>query len=147
MTIDESSLENADVVKSKQDTGKVPERTREFYVKNLPLNDSLIRKSNNRIIKAYYLMGSIYREELSNTVKTIASFEELNTRFPENRYALNTYYTLYRIYLDAKNTPKADYYKDKILNEFPDSEFAALIKNPAYAQELNAQKVKWKVFM
>lgn len=146
MTIDESSLENADVVKSKQDTGKVPERTREFYVKNLPLNDSLIRKSNNRIIKAYYLMGSIYREELSNTVKTIASFEELNTRFPENRYALNTYYTLYRIYLDAKNTPKADYYKDKILNEFPDSEFAALIKNPAYAQELNAQKSEVESF-
>lgn len=131
---------------AKKDSGYVPEKTKEFYVKNLPLSDSAMRKSNARMIKAYYMMGSIYKEDLNDTKKTIASFEELNTRFPNNKYALNTYYILYRIYLDAKNTPKADYYKEKILNEFPDSEFAALIKNPSYAQELSAQKSEVEAF-
>ncbi len=140
ITIEDAGTDNSGVVTGKQDTGTVPEKTRAFYMKELPLSDSLVRRSNNRIIKAYYMMGSIYREELNNTKKTIASFEELNSRYPENRYLLNTYYTLYRIYLDEKNIPKSDFYKDKILNEFPDSEFAALIKNPSYAQELNAQK-------
>ncbi len=131
---------------AKKDSSYVPEKTREYYLKNLPLNDSLIRKSNARIVKAYYMMGSIYKEELNDTKKTIASFEELNTRFPNNKYLLNTYYILYRIYLDARNTPKADYYKEKILNEFPDSEFAALIKNPSFAQELSAQKSEVEAF-
>lgn len=118
----------------------VPEKTTDFYMKALPLNDSMMRKSNARIIKSYYLMGLLYKEELNNPRKSIGTFEELNNRFPENKYLLNTYYTLYRIYQDQKNTAKADFYKNKILNEFPDSEFAALIRDPSYAQERNAKK-------
>ena len=125
---------------------KNPSVNREVYKKNLPFGDSLIAKSNSRIIKAYYMLGSIYKEELNNTKKTIASFEELNSRFPSNKYLLSTYYTLYRIYQDAKNQPKSDYYRDKILNEFPDSEFALLIKNPNLAEEMNSQKSEVEIF-
>jgi tetratricopeptide (TPR) repeat protein len=135
-----SDDEGGTTVKTKKDTGVVPEKTREFYARNLFTNDTMFRKSNNKIIKSYYLMGALYKEELDNSKKAIAAFEELNSRFPENHYLLRTYYMLYRTYLAEKNMPKADYYKDKILNEFPDSEFAALIKNPDMAAELNAQK-------
>ena len=123
-----------------------PVKQREAYRKDLPGSDSLIRKSNARIVKAYYSMGSVYKEELHNTKKTIATFEELNTRFPTNKYLLNTYYTMYRIYQDAKNEPKAEYYKEKILSEFPDSEFAELIKNPKYAEERNSEKSEVEAF-
>lgn len=146
MTIEESSEDNKQVTKSKQDTGIAPQKTRAYYTKNLLTNDSMFRKSNNRIIKAYFMMGTIYKEELNNSKKAIAAFEELDTRFPENHYLLKTYYILYRTYLAEKNTAKADYYKDKILNEFPDSEFAALIKNPDIAAELNAQKSEVEEF-
>ncbi len=115
-------------------------KTRDFYRKNLPVNDSLIKKSNKKIIHSYYMMGSIYKEELNNTKKAVATFEELNSRFPQNKYLLNTYYILYRTYLSEKNQPKADFYKEKILNEFPDSEFALIIKNPEYASEANSKK-------
>jgi tetratricopeptide (TPR) repeat protein len=125
---------------AKQDSIKKEKKSRTFYMKDLPLTDSMMTKSNNRMIKAYYVMGSVYKEELNNNKKTILTFEELNSRFPDNRHTLQTYYSLYRIYLQEKNTTKADYYKNKILNEYPDSEFAQLIKNPDYAQELNAQK-------
>lgn len=124
----------------KTDSIKKMKLGRDFYMKDLPMTDTLFAKSTNRVIKAYYIMGSVYKEELNNTKKTISTFEELNKRYPDNRYALNTYYSLYRIHLQEKNIPRADYYKNKILNEFPDSEFAMLIKNPDYAQELNAQK-------
>jgi tetratricopeptide (TPR) repeat protein len=140
-------------VESEKDTAmanamksKDPTKLREAYKKDLPVSDSLVRKSNSRIVKAYYMMGSVYKEELHNTKKTIATFEELNTRFPTNRYLLNTYYTMYRIYLDAKNEPKAEYYKEKILSEFPDSEFALLIRNPKYAEERNSQKSEVEAF-
>lgn len=121
-------------------------KDREYYLKDIPLHDSLIQKSNTKIIKAYYMMGAIYKEELNNNKKAISSFETLNSRFPNNEYLLNTYYTLYRIYLAEKNQPKAEYYKNKILNEFPDSEFAALIKNPTYAADINAKKSEVEKF-
>lgn len=131
---------------TKNDSIKKMKLGRDFYLKDLPMNDSLLTKSTNKIIKAYYVMGSVYKEELNNTKKTISTFEELNKRFPDNRYALNTYYSLYRIYLQEKNTAKADFYKNKILTEFPESEFAMLIKNPDYAQELNTQKSEVEAF-
>ena len=121
-------------------TAKSGNKTREYYLKNLPINDSLIKKSNKKIVYAYYMMGSIYKEELNNTKKAVATFEELNSRFPQNKYLLNTYYILYRTNLADKNQPRADYYKEKILSEFPDSEFALIIKNPSYASEVNSQK-------
>ncbi|MBA3681088.1 MAG: tetratricopeptide repeat protein [Bacteroidetes bacterium] len=130
----------------KEDTAQVKttsvnvNKTRDFYRKGLPVNDSLIKKSNKKIVYSYYMMGSIYKEELNNTKKAVATFEELNTRFPQNKYLLNTYYILYRTYLSEKNQPKADFYKEKILNEFPDSEFALIIKNPEYATSANSKK-------
>ena len=129
-----------DSLTTKDLKGKSVSMSRDQFLKDLPLNDSLLRKSDGKIVKAYYMLGVIYKEELSNTKKTIAAFEELNSRFPENKYQLKTYYILYRVYLAEKNTPKAEYYKNKILTDFPDSEFALLIKNPDYGQELNAKK-------
>jgi len=121
-------------------------KTRESFLKNVPLNDTLLAKSNSRIMDSYYLLGSIYKEELNNTRKALATFEELNQRYPNNKYLLNTYYVLYRIYLGEKNNDKAEYYKQKLLTEFPDSEFALLIKNPNYAEERNAKRSEVEAF-
>lgn len=138
LTIDDP-IDNKDTAKTKG-VAKSSNKTREFYRTNLPINDSLVKKSNKKIVYAYYMMGSIYKEELNNTKKAVATFEELNSRFPQNKYLLNTYYIMYRTHLADKNQPRADYYKEKILSEFPDSEFALIIKNPSYASEANSQK-------
>jgi tetratricopeptide (TPR) repeat protein len=138
----ENSKETASTDKSptNSSTNQKSTQNKDLYLKGLPLTDSLMAASHEKIIKAFYGLGSIYKEELNNIPKTIATFEELNRRYPNNKYLLNTYYALYRIYSAEKNTAKADVYKNKILNEFPDSEFALLIRNPEYAAELSAQK-------
>lgn len=137
---DDETSAKSDSTKAVDITGKSIAENRETFLKGLPLNDTLMRKSNARIIKAFYMLGAIYKEELNNTKKAIITFEELNRRYPDNRYLLNTYYQMYRVYLAERNQPKADFYREKILNEFPESEFALLIRNPEYAQELSAQK-------
>ncbi|MDP1801815.1 MAG: tetratricopeptide repeat protein, partial [Bacteroidota bacterium] len=138
LIIDEPTETNDTI--GKKSVTKSSNKTREFYRTNLPISDSLVKKSNKKIVYAYYMMGSIYKEELNNTKKAVATFEELNSRFPKNKYLLNTYYIMYRTHLADKNQPRADYYKEKILSEFPDSEFALIIKNPSYATEVNSQK-------
>ena len=145
LIIDEPTNEN-DTAKNSGGISKSPNKTREYYRKNLPVNDTLIKKSNKKIIYAYYMMGSIYKEELNNTKKAVAAFEELTSRFPQNKYLLNTYYILYRTNLAEKNQPRSDYYKEKILSEFPDSEFALIIKNPSYASESNSKQSEVEAF-
>jgi tetratricopeptide (TPR) repeat protein len=139
ITLDDNTSGGKEPGTDPQKKNNGPTLTKEMFLKDLPLNDSLLDVSTKKIIKAYYVIGSIYKEELNNNKKTINTFEELNTRFPDNKYTLNTYYSLYRIYLDEKNQTKAEFYKNKILSEFPDSEFALLIKDPGYAQERSGQ--------
>lgn len=118
----------------------------DYYLKDLPLSDSLIQRSNKRIIDSYYNLASTYKEELNNNKKAIGTFEELNTRYPDNKYKLSTYFQLYRIFTSVKNQSQADYYKNKILNEYPNSEYAQIIKNPKYISDKAAQKGEVELF-
>ena len=138
LTIEDPNATNVtDPAKDPKDktVSKDPKKTKEYYLKNLPVTDSLMKISNDKIIDAFYLLGTTYKEDLNNTKKSIAAFDELNSRYSTHKYLLNTYYQLFRIYEKEKNTEKAEYYKNKILNDYPNSEFAQLIKNPKYAEE------------
>lgn len=125
---------------------KASSKTVDYYLTDLPLNDSLLKKSNKTIIDAYYNLGSTYKEELNNNKKAIAAFEELNNRYTDHKYKLSTYFQLYRIFESVKNKPQADYYKNKLLNEYPNSEYAQIIKNPKYISDKNAQKDEVELF-
>jgi tetratricopeptide (TPR) repeat protein len=121
-------------------------KTVDYYLTDLPLSDSLLRQSDKVIIDAYYNLGSTYKEDLNNNKKAIATFEELNKRYPDHKYKLSIYYQLYRIFTSVKNQSQADYYKNKLLNEYPNSEYAQIIKNPKYISDKNAQKGEVELF-
>lgn len=123
-----------------------PRKTREYYIRQLPLTDTLMKASHARIVESDYLLGSTYKEELNNNRKAILAFEDLNNRYPENKYRLSCYYQLYRLYSAEKNQSQSDFYKQKLLNEYPNSEYAKLIKNPKYAEERNAQRSEVEKF-
>ncbi len=133
----------AGTVKPKSVTDK---KSVDYYLTDLPLSDSLMQRSHKVVIDAYYNLGSTYKEELNNNKKAIATFEELNKRYPENKYKLSTYFQLYRIFTSVKNQSQADFYKNKLLNEYPNSEYAQIIKNPKYISDKNAQKGEVELF-
>jgi len=123
-----------------KNNNKNNKKDRAYYLKNIPLTPEAIGKSNTKIIDAYYNAGTIYKEQLQNNKKAVETFEELNTRFPENKHLLSTYYQLYRSFLTMNNPSKAEYYKNLILTKYADTEFAKIIKNPDYAKDIAATK-------
>jgi tetratricopeptide (TPR) repeat protein len=139
MVIENNTDPTDKVVKIDTATAKDPAKVKAAYKKGLPMTDSLMKVSDTKVLDAYYLMGSIYKEELNNNKKATLTFEEMNARFPKNKYQLNTYYMLYRIYQGEKKADKEEEYKEKILTEYPESEFALLIKNPDHAKDMNAK--------
>ncbi|MBI3519693.1 MAG: tetratricopeptide repeat protein [Bacteroidetes bacterium] len=116
------------------------------YLKDLPLSDSLLKKSDKIIIDAYYNLASTYKEELNNNKKAIATYEELNKRYADHKYRMATYFQLYRIFTSVKNQSQADYYKNKLFDEYPNSEYVQIIKNPKYIADKNAQKGEVELF-
>lgn len=115
-------------------------KTHAYYLKNIPFTEEQKAKSNMKIVDAYYDLGGIYKEDLQDNEKAAETFESLLSRYPVNKYDLNLYYQLYRLYIALNNHGRANYYKDKILNEHPDSEYAKIIKNPDYQKALLASK-------
>jgi tetratricopeptide (TPR) repeat protein len=107
-------------------------KRKDFYVKDIPTKPEQIKKSNDKIIQAYYNVGFIYVEDLQDYANSIKSFETLDQRFPGNKYSVATLYELYMLYKEIENQPKSDDYKNLILTKYPETDFAKLIIDPEY---------------
>lgn len=113
---------------------------KEFYLNDLPMNDTLMRESNKRIAQAYLNAGKIFKDELNRPNDAIYYFNWLNNRFPDDERVLFSYYNIYQIYTVLKLNDEIKKYKDLILLKFPDSRSAKIISNPDYFKELDEER-------
>lgn len=111
-----------------------------FYKKNIPRTPEQKDSANAMIQNAYYDLGVIYKEQLSENQRAINTFEELLKRYPKGIWNLETYYQLYRLYKQEGDQRKSQEYANRILKEYPDSEYAKIIKDPKYLEKLEAMR-------
>ncbi len=97
----------------------------------IPVTPEDINASNNKIIDAFVANGLIYKDKLNDTREAVKIFETLLQRFPENNYLAKVYYYLYKCHDETKNDSLAKKYRDLVLNKFPNSDYADIIKNTA----------------
>lgn len=117
-------------------------KTREFYLQDLPVNDTLMAESHESIKDALYKLAIVYKDDMKDFDRAIQAYEELIRRYPENEYLLAVYYDLYLIYTAKKDAPNAEKYKNLVIEKYPDSKYARMLKNPDYYKELLANKNK-----
>lgn len=115
-------------------------KTREFYLQDIPLTDSLMTISNNKIMEGLYNAGTVYKNELKDNQKAIDTYKTLLNRFPVNDYSLQTYYNLYLIYNELNDRASSESYKGAIIREYPESQIAQLLTNPNYINELQEKE-------
>lgn len=108
------------------------------YLANIPTTDAASAASTDKMVKAYYNIGQFYREEIINTNESIKAYQTCITRFPENKYAPEIYFNLYRLNNQINNKQQADYFKNKLLNEYPNSLMAKVVLDPSYVSESKA---------
>lgn len=114
-------------------------KTREYYTQNLPVNDSLMNVSHNQIRNALFNAGRIFKTEFSNYTRSSEAFEDLNKRYPDNTFALASYYELYDLNVKTNNPERSEYYKNVIVNQYPDTKYAKYLLNANYFIELEAR--------
>lgn len=123
------------------------------YLAELPQTDAEIAAAHNKIIEALYDIGTIYKERLKDDNNAIESFVRITNDYDTSAVAPQAYYQLYRTYLEKEQAgdfigtgfkDNSAYYKDVIISDYPDSEFAKLILNPEYitskSQKYEAEK-------
>jgi len=118
----------------------------EFYMKDIPSNDSLMMLSHARIAEALYKIGGIYQTDMHNLLKAAEAFEEHNSRYPESDYYLSSLYHLYELFLQQSQYEKSNYYKNLIIDKYPDSEYAQFLSDPDFYKKLKEKQEKIKIF-
>jgi tetratricopeptide (TPR) repeat protein len=112
---------------------------KEFYTQDLPLNDSLMSLSHERILEALYNAGKLFKSEFSNYKLSAETFEDLLKRYPSNIYQLSVYFDLYDLYELMGDQQKSAYYKNLIISNYPDSKYAQYLVNPNFFVEMEAK--------
>lgn len=119
-------------------------KNRDTYLKDLPFTPEQIETSNLEIANSLFNAGMIFLEELFDKPRAIETFTSLLNRFPQDTNALQSSYHLYRAFRDQGDSTKMAFYRDKIIADYPDSDYARLLKDPNYKIELEAAQNRVK---
>jgi tetratricopeptide (TPR) repeat protein len=106
----------------------------DMLLDGIPLTEASIDSSNNRIIESLYNLGNIYKNDLYEEKLAIQSFQDILDRKIDHELVLPSAYQLYRIF-DAKGSAKKEEYKNYILNNYPNSDYANVIRDPDYFKD------------
>lgn len=133
----EEGTEDKELVAAESDPNN-----REYYVKNLPLTDEAQEKANEKIALSLYNLGVIYKERFKDKQKAEYYFMEAVKRYSPDAKCLASSFQLYMLQKDLGKNSEAEKQKQFILREFPESDYAKIIKDPDYLKkkELAAKK-------
>lgn len=129
-----------DTVEYDEDGNPIPKRETDpkkeaYYLQDLPMTPGAKDTANAIIAKDLYETGFMYQDMLHDRKRACSSFELLLQRYPKSEYALPSIYMLYTIYQKAGD-PKADSYKNLLLTQHPETDYAKLIQDPDYYNKL-----------
>ena len=115
----------------------------ETYLKNIPRTPQEYEISDVLIIDALYGEGVIYKDELRDYTEATKSFKELVNRFPNVSRTPAALYQLFRIG-EMSSAVKPELYKNRLLEEFPNSDHAQLILDPKFLEKRKKQQDRLK---
>lgn len=115
-------------------------RTRQYYLQNLPLTDTALAISTKRIEDGLFNKGMTYMNLIGDNKMAVASLEEYVKRFPNHTYTPIALYYLYKLYDQEQNFTKSDSYKAQVIKQYPQSNYAKALSNPDFQKEIKAQE-------
>ncbi|MDP2422992.1 MAG: tetratricopeptide repeat protein [Bacteroidales bacterium] len=117
---------------------------KETYLQNIPLTPEQIEASDELIANAMYKVGYVFRDGLKNYPRSADAFEAYLKKYPQHEHELNAFYHLYTLYTILSEFERAEFYKNLIINRYPDSEYALGLSNPNYYTNLQTEQNRLK---
>jgi hypothetical protein len=108
----------------------IEDLTPETLLADIPLTDSAMAVSNERLLAALYNSGIIYKDQLNETEFGAKQFQRVIDREIENKHNVLSAFQLYKIH--EGNMNKSVVYKDYILTNYPNSDYANYLRDPDY---------------
>jgi tetratricopeptide (TPR) repeat protein len=107
---------------------------------NIPQTDEAKKASNEKIVSAMFNIGEAYRDDLHNLAAAAEKFEELIRRFPGNSLLPESYVALYETYTNMGDNAKASYYRNLMLQNYPDNPKVLAATDPGYINRIRTRE-------
>jgi len=104
----------------------------EYYLKDLPIGPGKMAASNAIIEDALYNMAAIYKNKLEDLNLAIEAYTNTVNRFPNTKMKEEIYYQLFLIYSQLNDKASADLYRNRLISEFPEGDYAIMLSDPNY---------------
>ncbi|MDU1892279.1 MAG: tetratricopeptide repeat protein [Dysgonomonas sp.] len=104
----------------------------EYYLQQLPLTEEALKASNVLVENALFNMGKIYKDKLGDMPLAIETFEKDMQRYPQTPNLEEIYYQLFLIYMQSGNHNMMVSYRNKLLTEFSQGQYATPLSDPNY---------------
>ncbi len=101
----------------------------DFYLEQLPQEQSVIDSLAGERNFANYQLGLIYKEKFKENLLAASKLEAVLANAPEDRLVLPSKYNLYKIYEEA-GSPLAQEMRANIIANHPDSRYTEILLNP-----------------
>lgn len=112
-------------------------KKRQYYLQDIPTTDSMLERSNKKIIKALNEEGQLYANEFENFDKAVNVYKDIIRRCPNSDTELEAMFAIYRIAEKTENASLREEYRNIILSSYADSKYAQYIKDPAFMDKHN----------
>lgn len=119
---------------------EVKEYDVEDYMSRIPNKKEEIDSLNIKRNIAYYKLGVIYKEQFNEPDLAIERLEKVLTHNPSESIKVPAKYNLYKLYEKLSN-PKAITYKEDIVKNYPESNYAKYIINPQLVSSENERNI------
>ena len=107
--------------------------TIEYYLAQIPSEESTLDSISKERNFAYYQLGLIYKDKFKEYTLSQNKLEQLLKQFPEDRLVLPTKYNLYKVYSLLGLSQLQAILKKDIIENHKDSRYAAILLNPELA--------------
>ena len=111
---------------------------REYYLAQLPFTQEQQDACHALIEEGLYNEGVIINEQLENFPLAIRTFGEVERRYPESARRLDMWYATYLMYMRMNRPDKAEIYRQKLMEGFPEAAYTKAVADPNYIQNLRA---------
>ena len=108
----------------------------QYYLNKIPSTDSEIKIAEDIIQEGLYKWGLILKDELEDYPEAQRVLNDLDSRYPDNPYRLETLYNLYIMAALENNTGEAERLRKEIVSKFPSSFYGQAMKDPDYFNNL-----------
>ncbi len=137
-----ASFSDVEIVQAGEKSSPLTKEEVDELFKNVPGTPDEIAAANRLIEAAMFNLGTLYRDRLKNYEKSVETLLELLNRYPDTQYKLDALYYLHLAYQDMGDLSNAQIYYDKIVNGYPNTNYARLLKDPNFALQVNSKESK-----